>query len=102
MAIRVFADDVGIWEVHPNGTTGFPWPEITSVSVYASLFPPDDQRVVGMDVSHVSGEYMDIVEMIEGFRQAVLAVAARSGCDVPDLSAMQPSDGFVEIYRSAL
>lgn len=91
-------DDAGIWVVYPNGTAGFPWPEITGVAVYVSLLPPDDQRVMAMDVGHVSGEYLDIGETTEGFQAAVSAIAARAGRAAPDLSPLRLSDGYVEIY----
>ncbi|MEU4779644.1 hypothetical protein [Micromonospora sp. NPDC023633] len=98
MAERVSVDDLGIWIMHPHGAVGLPWAEVTSVSVYASVVPPDDQRIVWMDATHVSGEFVEINNMSEGFNEAVAAVISRSGRGPLDLSRLQPSDGHVEIY----
>lgn len=65
--------------------------EVTSVAVYASVLPPDDQRIEWMDATHVSGEFMEINNMTEGFHEAVTAVIFRSGHDPLDLSRLQPS-----------
>lgn len=73
--------------------------EVTSVAVYASVLPPDDQRIEWMDATHVSGEFMEINNMTEGFHEAVTAVIFRSGHDPLDLSRLQPSDPPVEIYE---
>ncbi|MEH0938661.1 hypothetical protein [Micromonospora psammae] len=102
MAERVSVDDLGIWVTHPNGTTGLPWVEVASVAVYASLIPPDDQRIVWMDATHVSGEFVEINNMTEGFNDAVAAVISRSGRGPLDLSRLHPSDSPAEIYRAEL
>ncbi|MFG3603764.1 hypothetical protein [Micromonospora chersina] len=102
MAERVSVDNLGIWVMQPNGTTGLPWVEVTSVAVYASLLPPDGQRIVWMDATHVSGEFVEINNMTEGFDEAVAAVISRSGRGPLDLSRLQPSDPPVEIYRPEL
>ncbi|MEU7713186.1 hypothetical protein ACGF5H_28715 [Micromonospora chalcea] len=100
MAERVSVDDLGIWVTLPNGTIGLPWVEVTDVAVYASVLPPDDQRIVWMDATHVSGEFVEISNLAEGFHEAVTAVISRSGHDPLDLSRLQPSDPPVEIYRA--
>jgi hypothetical protein len=100
MAERVSVDDLGIWVMRPNGTTGLPWVEVTSIAVYASVLPPDDQRIVWMDATHVSGEFVEINNMTEGFHEAVAAVISRSGRDPLDPSHLQPSDPPVEIYHA--
>ena len=82
-----------------NGTVTYPWSEVTAVAVHASLLPPDDQRMVGMDISHVSGEYLDVSDWSTGSTRRG-RLAARSGFELPDLSVLQPTDGFVEIYRA--
>ncbi|GAA4564723.1 hypothetical protein GCM10023176_11300 [Micromonospora coerulea] len=54
------------------------------------------QRPLG-DVSHESGEFLELGEDLAGFRAAVAAIAARSGRPGPDVDA-EPPDGCVEIY----
>ncbi|MGI5523988.1 hypothetical protein ACQEUX_24065 [Micromonospora sp. CA-259024] len=98
MASRVFVDDVGISLVYPNGTAQYLWPEIADVTVQASLPPPGDQRLVEIDISHVSGEFTTASELFDGFYESVAAVAARSGVRLPDLATLEPSDGVVQIY----
>ncbi|WP_435587494.1 PH domain-containing protein [Micromonospora aurantiaca (nom. illeg.)] len=102
MAERVSIDDSGIRVVRPNGTTRLPWAEVASIAVYAAVFPPDDQRTDWMDVTHVSGEFMEINNMTEGFHEAVAAVLSRSGRGPLDLSRLRPTEPAVEIYRADL
>ncbi|GLY24279.1 hypothetical protein [Micromonospora sp. NBRC 101691] len=98
MTGRVFVDDIGVSVVHSAGTTQCPWPEMGDVTVQASLLPPHDQRLVELDISHVSGEFMTVTDQFEGFHEAVAAVAARSGARLPDLATLGPSDGVVHLY----
>ncbi|MEV6373427.1 hypothetical protein [Micromonospora musae] len=100
MAETVSVDDQGIWVVRPNGTTGLPWVEVTKVAVYASALPPDGRRILWMDATHVSGEFVEINDLTAGFDEAVAAVASRSGRGPVDLSRLQSSDPPVEIYRA--
>ncbi|MGW4502392.1 PH domain-containing protein [Micromonospora sp. NPDC004336] len=98
MVGRVFVDDIGINVVYTAGTALYRWPEIAEVSVQAWLLPPENQRFVELDISHVSGEFVTDSELFEGFYEAVAAVAARAGARPPDLSTLEPSDGVVQIY----
>lgn len=95
---RVFVDDIGINLVYTAGTALYRWPEIANVSVQAWLLPPENQRFVELDISHVSGEFVTASELFEGFYEAVAAVAAQAGARLPDLSTLDPSDGVVQIY----
>ncbi|WP_146247350.1 hypothetical protein [Micromonospora arborensis] len=98
MASRMFVDDIGISLAEVAGTVLHRWPEIAEVSVQAWLLPPENQRFVEMDISHVSGDFVTADELFEGFYDAVTAVAAQAGARLPDLSALDPSDGVVQIY----
>ncbi|MEU6206373.1 hypothetical protein ABZ814_22645 [Micromonospora musae] len=100
MAERVSVDDLGIWVTRPHGTTGIPWVEVTRVSVYVSVLPPDGRRIVWMDATHVSGEFVEINSLTEGFDEAVAAVASRSDRGPVDLVRLHSSDPPVEIYRA--
>lgn len=87
-------DDDG---VRTGGGPGFPWSEIVSVGLCVLVLPPDGQRFRYLDVSHVSGEFLELNEDLDGWREAVAAVVARSGRPGPDLDAV-PADGCVEIW----
>ena len=98
MAGRMFVDDIGISLVYSHGTMRYPWPEIASVDVWAWLLPPLGQRLVEIDISHVSGESTCANEMLDGFFEAAAAIATRSGARLPDLTVLDPSDGVIQIY----
>ncbi|MFG1867509.1 hypothetical protein [Micromonospora arborensis] len=98
MVSRVFVDDIGISLAQAAGTALYRWPEIAEVSVQAWLLPPENQRFVELDISHVSGDFVTANELFEGFYDAVAAIAAQAGARLPDLAALDPSDGVVQIY----
>ena len=98
MVSQVFVDDIGINLVYTAGKALYRWSEIANVSVQAWLLPPDNQRLVELDISHVSGEFVTTNELFEGFYEAVAAIAAQAGARLPDLSTLDPSDGVVQIY----
>jgi hypothetical protein len=78
-------------------THGFTWPEIAGAGVYVSEIPPNDERVLTVEIDHVSGEFLTITGNFGGFAEAVAAVAARMGCVTPNLAALTPADDVVEI-----
>ncbi|MBF5034035.1 PH domain-containing protein [Micromonospora sp. ANENR4] len=98
MVSQVFVDDIGINLVYTAGTVLYRWPEIANVSVQAWLLPPENQRFVELDITHVCGEFVTTNERFEGFYEAVAAVAAQAGAPLPDLSTLDPSDGVVQVY----
>ncbi|WP_328993661.1 hypothetical protein OG394_04850 [Kribbella sp. NBC_01245] len=97
MSARVVADENGIWTTESGGTHGFSWPEIAGAGVYVLEVPPNDQRVLTVEIDHVSGEFLTITGDFDGFAEAVAAVAARMGCVTPNLAALTPADDVVQV-----
>ncbi|WP_410789090.1 hypothetical protein [Kribbella sp. C-35] len=97
MIARVVADEAGLWITESGRTYGFSWPEIAGASIYALDVPPNDERVLTVEIDHVSGESLTITDAFQGFTETVAALAARSGAMVPDLAALTPADSLVEI-----
>jgi hypothetical protein len=89
---RVIVDEDGLWLVDSGRTFGYPWPEISGASISVLLLPPDDQRVVTIDVDHVSGHFLSIDSQVEGFDDVVAALATRGGREVPTLTDLSPTD----------
>jgi hypothetical protein len=96
---RVVVDDVGIRTEDDRHALGWPWSEIQHVSV--AVLPLAEQGHVYFDVTHVSGEFMEVGETVDGFREAVRDIAARAGRPAPDLDALRPSDPVLEIWSPA-
>jgi hypothetical protein len=65
------------------------------VAICVLVLPPADERLRYLDVSHVSGEFLELNEGLDGWPEAVAAIVARSGR--PDLNP-DPVDGCVEIW----
>ncbi|MEH0934379.1 hypothetical protein [Micromonospora psammae] len=100
MTERIVVDENGIWTEGGHGVVGCPWTEITDVGVCVLVLPPDDQKFLYLDVSHSSGEFLELNEDLDGFPEAVRAVAARAGRPVPEFDEFRASAGCVEIYRA--
>ncbi|MFD2766659.1 hypothetical protein [Micromonospora eburnea] len=96
MTERVIVDEVGIRTEDGDHSFGWPWPEIQHVSV--SALPPEEHKFLYFEVTHVSGEFMEVGETVDGFRAAVQDIAARAGRAAPDLDALRASDPMVEIW----
>ncbi|MGW6197134.1 hypothetical protein ACWF0M_13390 [Kribbella sp. NPDC055110] len=71
--------------------------------------PPNDERVLTVEIDQVSGEFLTIIDAFdafdafyafdafEGFAEAVAALAARGGAAAPDSAALSPANSVVEI-----
>ncbi|SCG52789.1 hypothetical protein GA0070613_2203 [Micromonospora inositola] len=97
---RVFVDGNGIWIEGVHGVVGYPWAEIMDVGMCVLALPPDDQPFLYLDVSHSSGEFLELNEDLDGFPEAVRAVAERAGRPVPELDELRRAGGCVEICRA--
>ncbi|MGC5017500.1 hypothetical protein [Micromonospora sp. DT47] len=98
MTQRVVVDEIGVWTEDAGHRLGWPWSEIQHVSV--SALAPEEQRFRYVEVTHVSGEFMEIGETVDGFREAVRAISARAGRPAPDLDALRASDPMLEIWSA--
>ncbi|WP_157744331.1 hypothetical protein [Micromonospora viridifaciens] len=96
MTERVVVDDVGIRTEDGDYCFGMPWSEIQHVSV--SALAPEEHKFLYFEVTHVSGEFMEVGETVDGFREAVRDIAARAGRPAPDLGALRASDPMLEIW----
>ncbi|MEU5946569.1 hypothetical protein ABZ793_13540 [Micromonospora sp. NPDC047465] len=96
MTERVVVDEVGIRTEDDRHSFGWPWSEIQHVSVAA--LPPAEHRFLYFEVTHVSGEFMEVGDTVDGFREAVAVISARAGRAAPDLDALRPSDPVLEIW----
>ncbi|MFE9693524.1 hypothetical protein [Micromonospora sp. NPDC005806] len=94
MPKRIVVDDDGI---RTEGGPGYPWSEIVSVGICVLVLPPADQRLRYLDVGHVSGDFLELNEDLDGWPEAVAAIMARSGRPGPDLDP-EPVGGCVEIW----
>ncbi|MER7334581.1 MULTISPECIES: hypothetical protein [unclassified Micromonospora] len=99
MTERVVVDEVGIRTEDDRHTSGWPWSEIQHVSVAA--LPIEEHRFLYLEVTHVSGEFMEVGETVDGFREAVRVISTRGGRAAPDLDALRPSDPMLEIWSPA-
>jgi hypothetical protein len=59
--------------------------------------PPNDERVLTVEIDHVCGESLTITDDFEGFAETVAALIARQDCVAPDLAALTPADSVVQI-----
>ena len=94
---RVVADEAGLWITQSGNTYGFSWPQITDASIYVLEVPPNDERVLTVEIDHVCGESLTITDDFEGFAETVAALIARRGGVAPDLAALTPADSVVQI-----
>ncbi|MFI7064422.1 hypothetical protein ACIBL3_25760 [Kribbella sp. NPDC050124] len=92
MSDRVIVDEDGVWLIDSRGTIGYPWSELTGAGISVLLLPPDDERLVTVEVDHVSGDFLSINDGVEGFKEAVEALVARSGGEPPNLATLSPED----------
>ncbi|MEU8221294.1 hypothetical protein [Kribbella sp. NPDC048915] len=60
--------------------------------LFAMLLPPNGERVVTVEVDHVSGDFLSITDGLEGFEEAVAALVARSGGQPLNLATLSPDD----------
>ncbi|MFG3708397.1 hypothetical protein ACGF7U_27180 [Micromonospora sp. NPDC047670] len=98
MTQRVVVDDVGIRTEDDRHAFCWPWSEIQHVSV--AVLPLPKHRHLYFEVTHVSGEFTELGEAVDGFREAVRDIAARAGRPAPDLDALRPTDAVLEIWPS--
>ncbi|MCM0678770.1 hypothetical protein NCC78_29450 [Micromonospora phytophila] len=98
MTQRVVVDDVGIRTEDDRHAFGWPWSEIQHVSV--AVLPLTEHRHLYFEVTHVSGEFMELGESVDGFREAVRDISARAGRPAPDLDALRPADPVRQIWPS--
>jgi hypothetical protein len=92
-------DDSGIWAGFEGDDKEYlwPWPEVVDAAAYA-LELPSGERLVYLDISHTSGEFMEVMDTVDGFDEVVAALAARAGRRVPRLSALPEADGQVQVF----
>ncbi|MEV0805608.1 hypothetical protein [Micromonospora sp. NPDC050200] len=96
MTQRVVVDEIGVRTEDGDHSFGWPWSEIQHISV--SALAPEEHRFLYFEVTHESGEFMEIGETVNGFREAVRDIAARAGRSAPDLPALRASDPMAEIW----
>ncbi|WP_344220765.1 hypothetical protein [Kribbella sancticallisti] len=92
MTDRVIVDENGVWLTDSGRTFGYPWSDVTEASISVMLLPPDDERLITVEVDHVSGDFLSITDRLEGFKEAVEALVARSGGEPPNLAGLSPED----------
>lgn len=87
----MIVDEDGLWLADSGRTLGYPWSEISRAHIYVLILPPDDERLITVDVDHVSGDFMSITERVEGFVEALAALVARSDSELPNLVELSPT-----------
>ncbi|MET9311963.1 hypothetical protein ABZX12_09070 [Kribbella sp. NPDC003505] len=92
MTDRVIVDEDGVWLTDSGTTFGYPWSELTGAGISVLLLPPDDERLITLDVDHVSGDFLSITDRVAGFKESVDALVARSGGEPPNLATLSPED----------
>jgi hypothetical protein len=89
---RVIVDEDGVWLTDSGRKFGYPWSEVTEAGISVLLLPPDNERLITVEVDHVSGDFLSITDRVEGFKEAVEALVARSGGEPPNLATLSPED----------
>ncbi|MEV0284390.1 hypothetical protein AB0H36_09765 [Kribbella sp. NPDC050820] len=92
MTDRVIVDEDGVWLTDSGRRFGYPWSELTGAGISVLLLPPDAKRLITVEVDHVSGDFLSITDGVEGFKEAVEALVARSGGEPPNLATLSPED----------
>jgi hypothetical protein len=89
---RVIVDENGVWLTDSDGTFGYPWSEITEATLSVLLLPPDDERLITLEIDHLSGDFLSVTDRVEGFEEAAEKIAARSGTELPNLATLSSED----------
>ena len=93
---RIIVDDDGTTVVYaprsrtPGWTSFLPWSQTYDVALVVTALPPDDERVVSLDVGTTFGELLTVDSDADGFAEAVVEFARRGDVPAPDLDQMPP------------
>ena len=84
-------------EMHPGTTSVFqlPWDEISTISLSATEFAPDNLRWASLTVDTTWGEYSEVPEEAEGFADAIRELTRRSGLPVPEVRSRSTFDEVI-------
>jgi hypothetical protein len=55
---RVIVDEDGVWLTESRRRFGYPWSELTGAAISVLVLPPDDKRLITVEVDHVSGDFL--------------------------------------------
>ncbi|MEV4413199.1 class I SAM-dependent methyltransferase [Catellatospora sp. NPDC049609] len=95
----VTVDDTGVRVDHGTWVAEAAWADLAGATVSRFVVEVADVDHLELTVDLVYGHHLSVADDADGFAEAVAELARRWGRPAPDLAALAPGDGHVDVWR---